>query len=88
MHVTIQRKIAVQRAWLKIDRGIEITEFVYQGQEWSNSRRMIAVRREVALLLMSVTYNFLSLFKQVIIGGDVRNRLKTLRYRMWLFHPS
>jgi hypothetical protein len=37
---------------------------------------------EVALLLMTVACNFLSLFKQVIIGGDVRNRLKTLRYRM------
>jgi hypothetical protein len=43
---------------------------------------MIAVRQKVALLLMSVAYIFLSLFKQVIIGGDVRNRLKTLRYKM------
>jgi len=35
MYVTIQRKIAVQRAWLKIDSGIEITEFEYQAQESS-----------------------------------------------------
>ena len=33
-------------------------------------------------MLMMVAYNFLSLFKQVIIGGDVRNRLKTLRHKM------
>jgi hypothetical protein len=157
MHVTIQRKIAAQRAWQGISRGIEITEFEYRAQEWSKPRRMIAVRQkvavrpkasgkqlrlfeddveisgyrytcyvttlkmspsdvwrlyrgrancenrikelkydygldkmnrsdfegtEVALLLMTVAYNFLSLFKQVIIGGNVRNRLKTLRYRM------
>jgi hypothetical protein len=37
---------------------------------------------EVSLLLMRVAYNFPSLFKQLIIGGDVRNRLKTLRYKM------
>jgi hypothetical protein len=34
MHVTIQRKIVAQRSLLKVDRGIEITEFEYQGQEW------------------------------------------------------
>ena len=37
---------------------------------------------EAALMLMTVAYNFLSLFKQLIIGGDVRNRLKTLRHKM------
>jgi hypothetical protein len=37
---------------------------------------------EAALLLMTVAYNFLSLFKQLIIGGNVRNRLKTLRHKM------
>lgn len=37
---------------------------------------------EASLMLMTIAYNFLSLFKQVIIGGDVRNRLKTLRHRM------
>jgi hypothetical protein len=31
---------------------------------------------------MTVAYNFLSLFKQLIICGNVRNRLKTLRRRM------
>jgi hypothetical protein len=157
MYLTIQRAIAAQKAWLKIDKGIEITEFEYTGQDWSKPRRMIAVRQktatrpkavgkqlrlfdddmeisgyrytcyvttltlsaadvwrlyrgrancenrikelkydygldkmnqadfegtEVALLLMTVAYNFLSLFKQLIIGGNVRNRLKTLRYKM------
>jgi hypothetical protein len=35
---------------------------------------------EATLMLMSVAYNFLSLFKQIIIGGNVRNKLKTLRF--------
>jgi len=157
MYVTIQRKIAAQRAWLKIEDGIEITEFEYQSQDWEKQRRMIAVRQkintrpnatgkqlslfeddieingyryscyitslklspadvwrlyrqrancenrikelkydygldkmnqasfdgtEASLRLMTIAYNFLSLFKQVIIGGDVRNRLKTLRTKM------
>jgi hypothetical protein len=37
---------------------------------------------ESSLMLMTVAYNFLSLFKQVIIGGDVRSRLKTLRHKI------
>jgi hypothetical protein len=37
---------------------------------------------ESSLMLMAVAYNFMSLFKQLIIGGEVRNRLKTLRYRI------
>ena len=157
MYVTIQRKIAAQKAWLNIDKGIEITEFDYQAQEWSKPRRMIAVRQKVnrrpqapgkqlslfeddmeingyryscyvtalkfgaadvwrlyrgrancenrikelkydygldkmnqsdfdgteaALMLMTIAYNFLSLFKQIIIGGNVRSRLKTLRHKM------
>ena len=158
MYVTIQRKIAAQKAWLNIDKGIEITEFDYQAQEWSKPRRMIAVRQKVnrrpqapgkqlslfeddieingyryscyvttlkfgaadvwrlyrgrancenrikelkydygldkmnqsdfdgteaALMLMTIAYNFLSLFKQIIIGGNVRSRLKTLRHKMF-----
>ncbi|MDR2511393.1 MAG: hypothetical protein LBC89_02840 [Bacteroidales bacterium] len=35
-----------------------------------------------AVMLMTIAYNFLSLFKQVIIGGNVRNRLKTLKYKI------
>jgi hypothetical protein len=37
---------------------------------------------EATLILMTVAYNFLSLFKQLIIGGNVRNRLKTLRHKI------
>jgi hypothetical protein len=37
---------------------------------------------EATLMLMTVAYNFLSLFKQLIIGGTVRNRLKTLRNKI------
>ena len=157
MYVTIQRKIAGLRTWLKIEDGIEIAEFEYQAQDWDVPRRMVAVRQKTAtrpnavgkqlslfeddiqingyrytcyvtslslrapdvwrlyrqrancenrikelkydygldkmnqhcfdgteatLLLMTIAYNFLSLFKQVIIGGDVRSRLKTLRHKM------
>ena len=31
---------------------------------------------------MTIAYNFMSLFKQVIIGGNVRNRLSTLRCKL------
>jgi hypothetical protein len=157
MYVTIQRKISSLKTWLKIENGIEITEFEYQGEDWKKPRRMVAVRQkidirpkatgkqlklfednieingyryscyitslklspadvwrlyrqrancenrikelkydysldkmnqasfdgtEATLMLMTVAYNFLSLFKQLIIGTNVRNRLKTLRYKI------
>lgn len=157
MYVTIQRKIASQRAWLKLDDGIEIAEFEYKAQDWENPGRMVAVRQkiskrpqavgkqlslfqdecelngyrytcyvttlklsaadvwrlyrgrancenrikelkydygmdkmnqggfdgtEASLLLMTIAYNFMSLFKQLVIGEKVRNRLSTLRYKM------
>jgi hypothetical protein len=173
MYVTIQRKLKVQRTWLKIDNGIEITEFEYQAQDWEKPRRMVAVRQlttlrpkatgkqltlfadeidvnnygstplmlrlrsatanhryscyittlklsaadvwrlyrqrancenrikelkydygldkmnqasfdgtEASLMLMTIAYNFLSLFKQLIMGENVRSRLKTLRNKM------
>jgi hypothetical protein len=49
MYVSIQRKIAVQRAWLGIENGIEICEFEYLGQDWLKSRRLIAVRQKIAV---------------------------------------
>ena len=157
MYVTIQRKISSLKTWLKIENGIEIAEFEYQGEDCKNPRRMVAVRQkidlrpkatgkqlklfeddieingyryscyitslklspadiwrlyrqrancenrikelkydysldkinqasfdgtEATLMLMTIAYNFLSLFKQLIIGGNVRNRLKTLRHKI------
>jgi hypothetical protein len=157
MYVTIQRKIAAQHTWVRIEDGIEIAEFEYKAQDWTNGRRMIAVRQKIAkrpkavgkqlslfeddyelngyrytcyvttlklsaadvwrlyrgrancenrikelkydygldkmnqdgfdgtetcLLLMTIAYNFMSLFKQVIINEKVRNRLSTLRYKI------
>jgi len=32
---------------LKIEDGIEITEFEYQGDDWEKPRRMIAVRQKI-----------------------------------------
>ncbi|MDD4971510.1 MAG: transposase [Paludibacter sp.] len=37
---------------------------------------------EACLLLMTIAYNFMSLFKQVIINDKVRNKLSILRYKM------
>jgi hypothetical protein len=37
---------------------------------------------EAASMPMTIAYNFPSLFKQVIIGGDIRHRLKTLHRKM------
>jgi len=37
---------------------------------------------EACLLLMTIAYNFMSLFKQVIINDKVRNRLSALRYKI------
>jgi len=157
MYVTIQRKIATQKTWLKLDNGIEIADFEYQAQDWNSPRRMIAVRQkisqrpkavgkqlalfeddmeingyrytcyistlrlsaadvwrlyrgrancenrikelkydygldkmnqesfdgtEASLSMMTIAYNFMSLFKQFIIGDKVRQRLSTLRYKI------
>ena len=37
---------------------------------------------EVSLLLMTIAYNFMSLFKQFVIKEKVKQRLSTLRYKM------
>jgi hypothetical protein len=37
---------------------------------------------EATLTLMTIAYNFMSLFKQLIIGGKTRNRLSTIRYKL------
>lgn len=37
---------------------------------------------EACLLLMTIAYNFMSLFKQIIINEKVRNRLSTIRYKI------
>jgi hypothetical protein len=37
---------------------------------------------EASLILMTISYNFMSLFKQLVIGGKRRNRLSTLRYKL------
>ena len=41
MYVTVQRKIAAQIVWLKIENGIEITKFEYQARDWEKPRRML-----------------------------------------------
>jgi hypothetical protein len=37
---------------------------------------------EATLILMTIAYNFMSLFKQLVIGGKTRNQLSTIRYKL------
>jgi hypothetical protein len=37
---------------------------------------------EASLILMTIAYNFMSLFKQLVIGGKTINRLSTIRYKL------
>jgi hypothetical protein len=48
LYVSVQRKIAALKTWLKIENGIEVTEFEYQGEDWTNPRRMIVVRQKAS----------------------------------------
>ncbi len=157
MYVSVQRKIVTQKTWLKLDNGIEITEFEFQAQDWTKQRRMVAVRQQIkqrpkavgkqlnlfeddmevngyrytcyittlklsspdvwrlyrgrancenrikelkydygldkmnqesfdgteaSLVLMTIAYNLMSLFKQIIIEEKVRQRLSSLRYKL------
>ncbi|MDR0347993.1 MAG: IS1380 family transposase [Tannerella sp.] len=43
---------------------------------------------EATLLRMTIAYNFMSLVRQVIIGGKIRHRLSTLRYKLPAIHAS
>lgn len=55
---------------LKYDNGLDkINQNIFDGTEAS-------------LKFMTIAYNFMSLFKQVIINEKNRNRLSTLRYKM------
>ena len=48
MYITLQREIQKQKAWIKLDEGIEIAETYYKSSNWDNSRRLIMIRQEVA----------------------------------------
>jgi hypothetical protein len=162
MYQSVQRHIASENNWLRIDGGIEVCDFSYQGEKWENGRRMIAVRQkiqerpcatgkqlslfddeidyngyryscyitnltlgaaeiwrlyrgrancenrikelkydygldkmnqasfdgtEATLVLMTIAYNLVSLFRQVVMTEKVKHRLSTLRYK-FLAIPS
>lgn len=46
-YAPIQRKLASQKTWLKLGRGVEIAETMYQASEQHLERRLIMVRREI-----------------------------------------
>jgi hypothetical protein len=43
----IQQMIAQNTVWLTIDKGTEIAEISYQGQDWDNPRRIAVVRQKL-----------------------------------------
>ncbi len=47
MYHPIQRTIAGQRTWLKLDEGVEVAETYYQSPLWDKPRRMIIVRQQI-----------------------------------------
>ncbi len=44
----IQRLISEQKAWFKLDEGVEITQTEYQSPLWQKSRRMVIVRQKIS----------------------------------------
>lgn len=43
----IQRIIADQKFWIKLDEGIEISQTTYQSPSWEKPRRLIIVRQKI-----------------------------------------
>jgi len=44
----VQRLIAGNEAWFRLDNGIEVCEKRYQAEDWACERRLVIVRQEVA----------------------------------------
>ena len=47
MNRVIKEKIENASGWLRVDRGIECTEFEYQAGPWSKPRRIVVIRQLV-----------------------------------------
>ena len=47
MYRPIQRAIAGQQTWLKLNEGVEVAETHYQSLFWDKPRRMIIVRQQI-----------------------------------------
>lgn len=67
----IQKALALQKSWLSLGRGIEITEINYQADEWDNPRRIVAVRQLIEER-PKATGKQLSLFEEDEIIGKYR----------------
>jgi hypothetical protein len=72
MYVTIQRTIQGQKAWMRLDEGVEITETNYQSPTWDAPRRLIMVRQKIALR-PKATGKVLSLFEEDEIMNNYRH---------------
>jgi hypothetical protein len=44
----IKLKLANEKIWLKLGEGIEISETLYQAENWDKPRRLIMVRQEIS----------------------------------------
>ncbi|MDR1130571.1 MAG: hypothetical protein LBK96_06280 [Prevotellaceae bacterium] len=82
--IAVRQKVAdrpqAQGKQLRIfEEDVELNSSMIMGPDRMNQTDLDGT--EAALLLMTVAYNFPSLFKRLIIGGNIRNRLKTLRHR-------
>ena len=44
----IQRMVASQKNWWRLDSGIEIAETMYQSPDWKAPRRMVMIRQHIA----------------------------------------
>lgn len=63
MYAPIQRMIASQKSWFRLDDGIEIGESMYTSPLWDKSRRIIMIRQYVPERPKS-TGKLLHLFKE------------------------
>ena len=44
----VQRAISEQKAWFKLDEGVEIAQTQYQSPLWKRARRMVIVRQQIS----------------------------------------
>ena len=57
----VQRLIAGNEVWTRLDSGIEVCEKQYRAEDWTSARRLVIVRQEVAIRT-NATGKELSLF--------------------------
>lgn len=93
IHQFFQRIVYHQSEWMRVDDGIEISEFRYShlNESWGGERRYVVVRQEIKRR-PKATGKQLSLFKDEDYGREYRHSLyitnnKTASpYEIWCFY--